>query len=204
MARKKLHVNENYVHNCGLQQYVLTEYVKSIVDMGFEKQECLDILEFYLFNAPILKSDKKGDSFGLKSLRDYGWNGNSEMSKLEGRLLKAAGLGMFCIIKSDSISQTLVSMDLEMKVCIEHPRAVMSQKCKVSVQEDGLVVVNQQETRMECLFRHIRNSLAHNHTYDFNNGNIMFEDCDENNNISARIIIPKHSMIDWMNIVKKQ
>jgi hypothetical protein len=200
----KKHVNENYLHDCGLQKNTVTAYVKSIVNMGFEPRECLDILTFYMFNAPILKSGKNGNLFGLKSLKDYGWSGNSDMSKLEGGLLKAANLGMFCFIKSNSISQTLNSMNLEDKVCIEHPRAVIMQNYNMTVQEDGSINVMQQETRMECLFRHIRNSLAHNHTYDFNNGNIMLEDCGDNGKISARIIIPKQALIDWMKIIKNK
>lgn len=202
MAQK--HTNENYVHNCGSQQMDITAFAKSIVNMGFQQQECLDILTFYLFNAPVLKSNKTDDQFGLKSLREYGWVGNPDMSKLEGRLLKSAGIGMFCFIKSDSISETLESMNLGQKICIEHPRAVIKQNYNVVVREDNSVCITKQETRMECLFRHIRNAFAHNHTYDFNNGMIMLEDCDDNGKISARIIFPKRSLIDWRRIVKRE
>jgi hypothetical protein len=202
MAKKN--INENYIHNCGFQQHAVKTYIKSIADMGFDAQECVDILKFYVFNAPVLTSNKAGNSFGLKSLKEYGWAGNQDMSKLEGRLLKSAKLGMFCFLKSDSISQTLDAMNLGKKVCIEHPRSVIRQNCKASAKEDGSVHIDQKETRMECLFRHIRNSLAHNRTYDFNNGNIMLEDCDENGKISARIIIPKRALIDWMKIIKKE
>ena len=65
-------------------------------------------------------------------------------------------------------------MDLADEICIQHPRAVMKQNCSVSIQEDGTTIINQNETRMECLFRHIRNSFAHNHTYLFDNDNILF------------------------------
>lgn len=202
MAKK--HINENNIHDCGSQQIDISIYTKSIVNMGFQPQECIDIISFYLLNAPVLKSNKTDNLFGLKSLREYGWIGNSGMSKLEGRLLKAANLGMFCFIKSDSISCTLEAMNLGQNVCIEHARAVIRQNYNVIVQEDNTVSITQQETRMECLFRHIRNALAHNHTYDFNNGNIMLEDCDDDKKISARIIIPKRALIDWVRIIKKE
>lgn len=130
--------------------------------------------------------------------------GSANISKLEGKLLKSSGISTFCFIKSDSISETLEEMNLGDKICIDHPRAVLKQSIKVTIYEDCKVEVKQQETRMECLFRHIRNSLAHNHTYLFDNGNILLEDCDDNGKISARILMPKDALIEWMKIIKKE
>lgn len=200
MATNK-RINENYVHNCGLPQTEIAKKVTAISKMGFTSAQAIELIDFYLFSAPVLKSDKKGNAFGLKSLREYGWTGTSAMTKLEGQLLKTAGLSIFCFIKSDSIDGTLESMNLGDKVCIDHPRAVLKQNVKATIFEDGGTEIRQQETRMECLFRHVRNSIAHNHTYLFDNGNIMLEDCDENGKISARIIIPRDSLIEWMRII---
>ena len=126
------------------------------------------------------------------------------MNRLEGRLLRAANLSVFCMIRADRIDQTLEAMDLDKTICCTHPRAVLRQLCSVRIQEDGSVNVSQGETRMECLFRHVRNSLAHNHTYMFENGNILLEDCDDSSNISARILIPRDALLDWMKIIKKE
>lgn len=201
MAKK--HINENFLHNCGGSKVRIKENIKSITDMNFENKQVLDILEFYLFHAPVLKSGKDDDEFGLKSLKKYGWSGNSAINKLEGRLLKASSIAVFCFIKSDSITQTLESMDLLDEICVQHPRAVLKQNCSSSIQEDGTTVISQHETRMECLFRHIRNSFAHNHTYLFENDNILLEDSDESGKISARILMPKKALIEWMDIIKK-
>lgn len=201
MAAK--HINENFLHNCGLSKVKIKDKIKSITDMNFDNKQVIDILDFYLFHAPVLKSGKDADEFGLKSLKNYGWFGNSAINKLEGQLLKASSIAVFCFIKSDSIIHTLESMDLADEICIQHPRAVMKQNCSVSIQEDGTTIINQNETRMECLFRHIRNSFAHNHTYLFDNDNILLEDCDESGKISARILMPKNALIEWMDIIKK-
>ena len=201
MAKK--HINENYIHACDSTQEEILSKTKSISQMEYTKEQVVEIVEFYLFNAPVLKSDKKDDSFGQKSLKDYGWAGTSAMSKLEGRLLKAAGMSIFCFIKSDIIDETLDSMNLGSKICTEHPRAVLKQNAKVVVYEDGSTEIRQQETRMECLFRHLRNAIAHNHTYLFDNGNILIEDCDDNGKISARLLMPKDALIEWMRIVIK-
>ena len=199
MAKK--HFNENYVHSCDSVQEEILSKINSIAQMGFTEEQIVKIVEFYLFNAPVLKSDKKDDVFGLKSLKEYGWTGTSAMSKLEGRLLKSAGISIFCFIKGDSIDETLDSMNLGSKICTEHPRAVLKQNAKVVLYEDGSTEIRQQETRMECLFRHIRNAIAHNHTYLFDNGNILIEDRDDNGKISARLLMPRDTLIEWMRIV---
>lgn len=201
MAKK--YVNENYIHNCGGKKVEIKKYIKPLTEMEIDKDKVLELIAFYLFNAPVLSASKPKNDFGLKSLKDYGWVGNADMTKLEGRLLKAADLGMFCFIKSDSIDQTLESMDLQDKICIEHPRAVLKHNYAVSLREDGSFSVTQHETRMECLFRHIRNSIAHNHTYLFSNDNILLEDCEESGRITARILIPKKALEAWMIIIKK-
>ena len=199
MAKK--HINENYIHVCDSSQEELLPKARPISQMGYTKEQVIKIVEFYLFNAPVLKS-KKDNSFGLKTLNDYGWSGTSAMSKLEGKLLTAAGMSIFSFIKSNSIDETLDSMNLGTKICTEHPRAVLKQNVKVVVFEDGSTEIRQQETRMECLFRHLRNAIAHNHTYLFDNGNVLIEDCDDNEKISARLLIPKDALTEWIRIVK--
>lgn len=196
------HINENFMHQCGMPKVVLENYAKSIIDMGYETQQIIDLLDFYLFHAPILKSDANEDIYGSRSLRDYGWNGTADMHKLEGKLLKIAGMSVFCFIKAESIAQTLEAMDLTTTICTNHPRAVIRQNSSVSVYEDGSTSISQKETRMECLFRHIRNSLAHNRTYLFDNNNILIEDLDDNKRVSARILIPKDAFVNWMLVVK--
>lgn len=199
----KNHTNENYIHNCGNQKTVLNKYIKSITDMGFTDTELVEVLSFFLFKSPTLQTGKVDDPFGSRSLKSYGWKGNSDMSKLEGSLLRAAGLSNFYFIKSDEITGTLKMMNLCDEICSDHPRAVLKQNFRVNVLEDGTVSISQQETRMECLFRHIRNSFAHNHTYFFPNDNILLENCDVNGKVSARILMPKDALLKWIGIVRK-
>ena len=202
MATAK-HINENLIHKCSLKKVELCKCIKSIVDMNYTEKQILEILDFFLFKAPVLKNGKADDMFGSKTLKFYGWVGNSDMIRLEGLLLQAAGMSAFCLIKSDDIVNTLDSMNLTEKICVEHPRAVLKQNFKVTVLEDGTAVIAQQESRLECLFRHIRNSLAHNHTYLFENNNILLEDCEENGKVSARILIPRDSLLEWIKIIRR-
>lgn len=200
MAKSK-RINENFIHSCGLAQIPISTKIVSISKMDFTSEQLIEVLDFYLLSAPILKSDKIEEPFGLKSLRYYEWAGSSAMTKLEGQLLKSSGINTFCILKSNSIEETLAAMNLGAKICAEHPRAVLKQNAKAVMHEDGSVEVRQEETRMECLFRHIRNSIAHNHTYLFDNDNIMLEDNEENGKITARIVMPRKALLDWIEII---
>lgn len=202
MGKKSKKYNENFIHNCNETQVRIKDYAKSILEMGFTSKEIIEILDFYLFHAPILKNEKTEDKFGFKSLKYYNWYGN-KLSKLEGLLLKESGIGNFCIIKADSIENTLDAMNLNEKCCVFHPRAVIKQNYNVKVNEDGSINISEKETRMECLFRHIRNAIAHNHTYFFENDYILLEDLDEEKNVvTARILFHKKTLDSWIKVIK--
>lgn len=200
---EKKYIDENYIHNCQEVKYKIDDYKKTIVQMGFTENEVIRIIDFYLLRAP-LKKDSKETENNIVSLNDYGWNGKPDMSKLEGRLLAASGIANFCIRKTDSIECTLESMNLIDKICASHSRSALLQSHSVKVQEDGTIVISQKETRMECLFRHLRNSIAHNLTYLFPNDYILMEDRDENKKVSARILMPKRILLEWIEIVENK
>lgn len=203
MAKKE--ANENYIHACGEPLVDAKKRINSISCAGYSDEEFKKIIEFYLFNAPTLKNNRN-NQFGLKSLKSYGWRGNSDMCKLERELLKAANMSSFCFVKSSSIALTLNQMLLgSEKWCIFHLRAVLNQEYNCDVLETGKVEITNKETRMECLFRHIRNSLAHNHVYVFSNGNIVLEDTDaQNGKITARILLNKSTLLEWIRIIRKE
>lgn len=195
-------INENYVHSCNCPAIAPKNYICALSDAGYTDSEFREILGFYVLNAPILKSGRSSE-FG-KSLKDYGWCGNSKMTALERKLLKVSEIPSFCFIRADSIDNTLEQMQLgKGNWCVTHPRAVLKQNCKAKLLENGEVDVTNDETRMECLFRHIRNSLAHNHTYVFENGSILLEDAD-NQRITARILLKKYALLDWIRVVRKE
>lgn len=200
----KQEANPNYTHACLSPLIAPKQCICSIADAGYTCDEFKSIIEFYVLNAPILKSDKS-DLFGLKNLKDYGWRGNGDMNKLERELLKDSKIHSFCFIKASTIHDTLEQMLLgENGWCAEHPRAVLKQEFGVTVTEDGKVEISNSETRMECLFRHIRNALAHNHVYVFDNGNILLEDMEiQSKSVTARILLSKNTLLNWINIVKK-
>ena len=201
MAQKDY--NENYVHSCDKEKVEMVVYKKNLSDINagiYTPEEFRMIIDYYVSKAPSLKTGAKSDGFGLRSLAEIGWKGNSALGKLESELLKVSELSLI-FIRSDAITNTIESMNLDTKICCEHPRAVLKQGFKLKAKENGQIEVTNSETRMECLFRHIRNSLAHGRTYIFNNAMIMLEDLDENGILSARILIKAQTLIDWMDII---
>ena len=203
MAPKKKEYNENYVHSCDKAKVDIVVYKKNLSDSTanvFTPEQFRSVIDFYVSKAPVLKTGATGDGFGLRSLSAIGWRGTGGLGRLERELLKESGMTLV-FIRSDSIDNTIESMNLDSRICCDHPRAVLKQSFKLKAKENGQIEVTSSETRMEGLFRHIRNSLAHGRTYIFNNVSIMLEDSDENGTLSARILIKAQSLIEWMTII---
>lgn len=104
-----------------------------------------------------------------------------------------------------------------LNICIDCPRGVLKWRYKSVITEDEAIQfvysansntpqeedeTNKfHETMLSCLFRHIRNSLAHNNTYFFENGNLLLVDFDTNKELSAMLLIRQQILLDWMNLI---
>lgn len=193
--------NENYVHSCDSQLVAYSNYEKAIFESGYSYDEFKMIYDFYLAHAP-LKRDGNEKVAHIRWLGEYGWKSTNDLRNLERLLLKIAEIPSFCILKSDSLDNTVVAMNLKDKICIEHPRAVMLTEKEVKVNEIGEVSITTREKRLVCLFRHIRNALAHGQTYVFDNGSILLEDKD-GERVTFRMLINKSTLIEWIKIIDK-
>lgn len=102
-------------------------------------------------------------------------------------------------------------------ICVDCPRGVLKWRYKTVITEDETVKYvytsnsnspqdedetnSFHETMLSCLFRHIRNSLAHNNTYFFENGNVLFVDFDTNKKLSAMLLIKKQVLLEWRDLI---
>ena len=62
------------------------------------------------------------------------------------------------------------------------------------------------ETELECLLRHIRNSLAHGHVYVNHGGNfisVCFEDENDKHNTTARIVCWQADLTKWKKLLER-
>lgn len=198
---KKLEANNN-LHECNAQKFPLFSKGESLKDSSLSNDDIITVWDFYVSHAPIRKDkNDRGNGAGLHCLSEYGWFGAAELTALERHLIKAADLGRFVMVRADTITETLRSMNLLDDICWEHPRAVLKQNFKVSVKENGSIICSPSEPRMICLFRHIRNAIAHNRIYYSNDGNsILLEDADKKA-VTARILIHTHTLVDWIGII---
>lgn len=152
---KSSKTNENYKHECDCKPVNIANYHSSLSDFPFSAEEIKEIVEFYIFHAPILKNEKETiGKFGLRSLGSYGWRTSAGLNSLERKLLSSSNMPFFCILKSDSIDETAKALKLDESICIDHPRAILLLNRKIKVLENGEISFDC-EPRMLCLFRHI-------------------------------------------------
>ena len=204
MAKKKNTEIDNEAFVSVGDKVSLNGNEKTLRDSSLSDEEICTIFDFYVSHAPILKSGDN-NKFGLRNLVEYGWRGNSSLSALEKKLLMSSGMHNIVIKRSQTITQTLEKMDLGEEICLSGPRSVIMQDCKITLEESGKIKFDDQETRLVCLFRHIRNSLAHNQIYYFEDADmILLEDSKNTNVTTARILIKTHTLIDWINVVDKE
>lgn len=204
MARTKHKQNPNYIHSCNEPRIELAEYLKPIHEI-YETEDALRILGFFVSTAPINTANKGVSASSTKSLSEYGWSGNKELQTLERKLLADAEMHSFCMLKSARLDETLRAMTLLDEICATHPRAVIQHTVKNLKydEEENLVATFVDSSRMQCLLRHIRNSLAHGLTYGLPNEMILLGDVTQDNVITARILIKKQTLLSWADIIEK-
>lgn len=197
--------NDNYLHACNEDKVEIANYKKSIIDAGLSKDDLDKILRVFLFGAPTLKNSKDTNGFN-KRLRDYGWGVSGyDRNKLERALLKNSSINSFVVIKSNSIAETRKIMNFESKMCVSHERILLKQNGSAVINELNEYSFDEKEDRMQCLFRHIRNSLAHNRTYLFENGFIFLEDIEgESEAVTACILVNLETLLRWADVLEKE
>ena len=187
-----------FTHSCNCPKVKYEDYKGSLKASSYDDADISLIWDFYVTYAFAAESAQS------ISLKDYGWE-NPEKD-LEKSLMEKAQIDKLCCIRANRIYDTLAACDMSNKeICITHSRGVVQQKYSITVDENEKMSFaggSGAETRITCLFRHIRNALAHGGTYFFESGNMLLEDKD-NSKITARKIIPQQALLDWIRIVDK-
>ncbi len=193
---------EGFTHDCNMEKLKKEDYLKSLLDSDFSDTECSLIWDFYV-------SHSFASSTAIPySLKTYGWEATKSkvdgLVALENELARVANIDSFCVIRSKNISKTLKQMNLSQdQICVTHPRAVLTQKYTCASDENEKLTLTSNESRINAIFRHIRNSLAHVNTYFFPNGMCLFED-KEATKTTASILISRNTLIDWIFVVDKK
>ena len=201
MTKTKSTYCENYMHCCNEPKIDFSSQARTISAM-YGVEETNRLLNFYLYIGPASGNDFASTT--IRSLASYGWRGH-QLTSLERKLLASSGISSFCMLNSERIDATLASMDLVDKICPAHPRAVIQRTVKkIQLKEDGQLSIEYVDAnRMRCLFRHIRNSIAHGLIYEVSESCLLLEDRGRDKLITARILIKKRTLIDWIDIIEK-
>lgn len=180
----------------------ITLFKKSIYDSNFTFEQVSMIWDFYVARS------LAGTGVLTIPIEEYGWstriNNINGCNILEKELVNAAGIENIIIIKGNSIRlDTLKNINLfGENININNTCIVLQQNVSISINEKEEVEITNKETRINCLFRHIRNAFAHGNTYFFDNDYLMLEDR-ENKNIKARILVKQKCLLDWIKIIDK-
>lgn len=179
-------------YNCENKEYCKKSDFNSkskllIVPMEIENEELRQLFSYYLYRAPYIPSchSKK---LGI---------GKIDKDKEE-EILKKVFVTQNNEVEfrtnRKSFIRRLESMQLNnSSVCLRCKRGV----CIFRRESDF--------SKLRCLIRHIRNSIAHGYVYyEYDNRihRIMFEDYDRNNNISAKVVCVKADLLELRKMIR--
>lgn len=174
-------------------------YKKSINQSGFSDEQITMIWDFYVTKA-IADSASQKRRVSDYGLRELPWN---DMLRTAG--IKAVNVK---VLLANSINKTLRNYDLEITekvgnetrnkpIEIDIPKIVCLTPFSIADEEKPKAKVGEAES----VLTHIRNSFAHGNTYFFNNNMMLLEDKDNRGSITARIILKRQTLLDWISLI---
>lgn len=204
VGARKMAGKKGFEHRCAEGKISKSANRSSLKDSPFSHAQIDVIWDFYVTHAI------SGGSGQERSVVDYGWTKDDKKSTgypaIERAMLGVANItDKICFIRAKTCKDTLSAMDLDGDlICASHERAVLLQNYTLSIDENENVQFSGGgKNRLNCLFRHIRNALAHGNTYFFDNGMVLLEDKDSSK-ITAEILIKQQSLLDWISVVDKE
>ena len=219
-SESKKSMNLQIHTSCRKTKVNLIQHKRKVTDI-YSQEDSLAIMEMFLIHDLAIKEEAEEI---LKN--KYHWINSANViysQNLFKELLLSANLqNSLCMSRAskiDSLSTALgffKSKDYystldSIEICPNCLRAVIQRlqgKLSTTVNDDEEVVVTlneEGESKIDCFFRHIRNSLAHNNIFMFDNDNILLLDkrSGKKGLISALILIHKRTLTDWIEIIKR-
>ena len=193
-----------FEHRCLAEKVSKKDNKKSLKESSFSYAQIDMIWDFYVTHTI------SGGTGLERTIVDYGWdNTNSKIigyGAIETELFGTSYFEKICFIRAKKCTDTLGAMDLSNDlICISHPRAVMLQNFDIVINENESINYNSSsnsESKLNALFRHIRNAFAHANTYFFDNGMMLLEDKD-GKKVTAAVLIKQQTLLDWIKIIDK-
>ena len=172
---------------CKKQKYDRLDHIL-IPPFETGNDELSKLLSFFLHKAPDISSIHSRRIDNQNNVHDL-----ILVQMLDGRSFKQ---GIDFCASNCKIEKRLTRIGLSGdKVCL---------KCKRGVCKKNPVKDNHEESDLDCLLRHLRNSIAHGRFYYNHAGNriyLMFEDVNPSGNLSARLICLRADLEHWKEIL---
>lgn len=110
----------------------------------------------------------------------------------------------YCIFKAQNANteSALREVSLWENTVCDRCKRFMCKRMTLNAKRDP----TRKETDLECLLRHMRNSIAHGHVYIFHAGShitVCFEDVNKDHNTTARILCTQADLKKWKSILEK-
>lgn len=175
------------------------KYKKSINESAFGIDEVAIIWEFYVTKSIAASAGQR------RTPSDYGhrqlpWKQMLDIADIQENNCK--------ILMANSINKTLQNYDLEpfegtgknktnKPIEIDVPKIVCSTPYTIADEEKPKAKAGDAES----VLTHIRNAFAHGNTYFFDGETLMLEDKDQRGIITARMILKKKTLLDWIQVI---
>ena len=153
----------------------------------------IKILVFYLFHVPVDGLSARG-----KTLAAFRWGEKSKQEdykELKSRLMKYSECfnaeNFICVETYEKLIDALNNLDL-----FDFPKDKSNARAVFRKTKSG---------ENDSLLAHIRNALAHGRIAQHRIGGEMYivlEDLERNKAVSARMIIPKKTLLRWISIIQ--
>lgn len=171
-----------YVDTIDRPIWIDDESEKIIQEADFAK-----IRTFFHDHTPSRNTSARAITF-----EDYGWH---DIEKLQSELFK----------NFDEKHYSSAEKDNDMSASLERIGLDVAQWYEVD--EDKICICTNKKKKIDKLFSHLRNSFAHNRYAikklpESNDYIFIFEDKDNLNHVSARMVLKKSTLEKWMSIIQ--
>lgn len=168
-------------------------WLRWIAPEEFADAELFRIVTFFVFHSPCPNISSMG-----KSLSEYGWNAPWKKPYYLNKQLRRAASNyniLYSATSCDTLEAALVKANLDVGI----PSDLTTER---------IAIVDSKKNQFQSVFCHIRNALAHCRINMVEvNGECVFvmEDTKKSGerlNVSARMIIRKSTLLNWINIIE--
>ena len=162
-----------------------------------------EIIDFYLTHAPYAHADKP-DSVQSTDLADYGWTGNKPLNELMQYVmlhhLRTDGSSNLFFTAANDVSSKSKEVFGDLgDFPKREPGAVLCIKRNLKLKDNNTCECQLTEAYANCLFRHIRNAIAHGNYHTEGDSILMLDQASSIGTLNPSFTFVMVTTITFMN-----